>query len=63
VTQQHSPTLDEGQGLTICKPYPGVDSHYRPMSAAMSALGLGRVETHWIEVPEYDWGEETPSFF
>jgi hypothetical protein len=25
-------------------------------------MGLGRVETHWIEVPEYDWGEETPSF-
>jgi len=29
----------------------------------MSQKGLGRVETHWIEVPEYDWGEETPSFF
>jgi hypothetical protein len=29
----------------------------------MSALGLGRAETHWIKVAEYDWGEETPSFF
>jgi hypothetical protein len=26
-------------GLTICKPYPGVDSYYRDMSRAMSALG------------------------
>jgi len=21
----------------------------------MSALGLGRVKTHWVAVPEYDW--------
>ena len=32
-------------GLTICKPYPGVDSCYRDMSRAMSASGLGRFKT------------------